>query len=114
MKTTGISHAKVTRPLFSGTVPRKRLFILLDKAGEGAVVWVTGPPGSGKTTLVNDYLAARRLPCLWYEVDGGDAAPATFFHHLTIAVRKAAPGIRRPMPAPSPERLRDVTAFSRR
>jgi len=106
--------AKVTRPLLSGTVPRRRLFSLLDRGREGAIVWVDGPPGCGKTTLVSGYLEARKLPCLWYDLDRGDADPATFFLHLAAAVRMAAPRIRRSMPSLTPENLPDVPSFSRR
>jgi len=114
MTATGIPIAKVTRPLLSWMVPRSRLFSLLGKGGGGAIVWVDGPPGCGKTTRVSGYIEARKLPCLWYDLDEGDADPATFFHYLGAAIRKAAPRIRRPMPTFSPEHLPDVHSFSRR
>ena len=83
--------SKVIRPILRDVFPRKRLFILLDQMRKQPVIWVSGLAGSGKTTLVNSYLEARRIPCLWYEVDEGDADLATFFYYLGQAAKKAAP-----------------------
>ncbi len=55
MSTKLVSLAKTTRPSFSGVLPRDRLFAMLD-ASQKSVIWVTGPPGCGKTTLVASYL----------------------------------------------------------
>ena len=88
--------AKTTRPTLAATVARPRLFRRLDRARQRPVTWVWGPPGAGKTTLVASYLAARRRPALWYQVDGGDGDVATFFYYLG----QAAPRRRRPAPAP--------------
>jgi LuxR family maltose regulon positive regulatory protein len=71
--------AKLTPPRLHGAVPRERLFRVLDAKREFPVVWVTGPPGSGKTTLVTSYLEAISAPSIWYLLDGGDSDPATFF-----------------------------------
>ncbi len=48
--------AKTTRPSYSGVLPRKRLFDLLDRARQKPIIWITGPPGSGKTALAASYL----------------------------------------------------------
>jgi ATP/maltotriose-dependent transcriptional regulator MalT len=72
-----ISIAKIARPTLPKVFPRERLFKLLDQSRERSVIWVTGPAGSGKTTLVASFLYSRKLPCLWYQVDAGDADPAT-------------------------------------
>src|SRR3990172_8069499 len=73
MKRTQTSIAKITRPKITGVYERKRLFKLLDQRLERPVVWISAPAGSGKTTLVASYLDARKLPCLWYQVDEGDS-----------------------------------------
>jgi DNA-binding SARP family transcriptional activator len=78
------------------------------------VIWVTGPPGCGKTTLVASYLDARKLRCLWYQVDAGDADPATFFYYLGQAAKRAAPRKRKPLPLLTPEYLQGIPAFSQR
>ena len=65
--------AKITRPILTEIFPRKRLFEALDRGRKRPVTWIAGPPGCGKTTLVSSYLDARKLPCLWYQVDPGDA-----------------------------------------
>lgn len=54
-------------------------------------VWVTGPAGSGKTTVVNHYLKDRNLPCLWYTIDEGDSDIASFFYYLKWAVKAHFP-----------------------
>lgn len=107
------SIAKITRPAVSDVLHRKRLFHLLDNARKRPVVWIMGPPGSGKTTLVTSYLQASRLPCLWYQVDAGDADIASFFYYLGLAANRAAPR-NKPLPLLTPEYLTGLPAFTRR
>ena len=76
--------AKLSRPRLYDALPRNRLFRLLDEA-RPSVIWVAAPPGAGKTTLVASYLESRKLPGIWYQVDSGDADPATFFYYLGLA-----------------------------
>ena len=45
--------AKVTCPTSTGYFPRYRLYRLLDKARKAPVLWITGPPGCGKTALIS-------------------------------------------------------------
>ncbi len=79
-------YPKSTGPKLSKVILRPRLFGLLDRARKGPVIWITGPPGSGKTTLVASYIKSRGLPGVWYQIDGRDADPATFFYYLKLAV----------------------------
>jgi len=106
--------AKLTRPRSEGIFPRKRLFRRLDQARTRAVIFITAPPGSGKTSLVTSYLKDRKLPCLWYQVDAGDADVASFFYYMGIAAKKAAPRYRRPLPLFTPEYGLGVPTFTRR
>lgn len=96
------SPAKITRPRPGDVVPRHRLFRILDRAKAKPFLWIMGPPGAGKTALVADYLARLRVTALWYQIDPGDIDPATFFHYLTLAAKKAAPRHRRPLPRFAP------------
>src|SRR3990172_8670359 len=109
-----ISIAKITRPKITGVYERKRLFKLLDQRLEKPVVWISGPAGSGKTTLAASYLDNRKLSCLWYQVDEGDADIATFFYYLGLAAKKAAPRVKHPLPLLTPEYIGGVPVFSRR
>ena len=108
------SLAKISRPSSSGVFPRHRLFRLLDSSRSKPIIWITGPPGSGKTTLVTSYLDARKIPSLWYQVDEGDADLASFFYYLGLAGKKAAPRKRKPLPLLTPEYLQGILTFSRR
>lgn len=74
---------------------------------------MTGPGGYGKTTCVASYIQARDLPCLWFQVDSGDADLATFFYYLGLAGKKAAPRKRKPLPVLTPEYMRGIPEFSR-
>ena len=75
--------AKITRPVRGGNLPRTRLFRLIDQRGKRVpLLWICGPPGCGKTTLVSTYIEARKIPALWYRIDEGDDDPASFFYYL--------------------------------
>ncbi len=104
---------KVSRPRISGIVERERLFRQLDKGRHRQLIWVSGPAGAGKTTLIASYLDSRKIPCLWYQLDEGDADLATFFYYLGHAARKAAPHSHQTLPLLTPEYLTGLATFSK-
>jgi LuxR family maltose regulon positive regulatory protein len=85
------SLAKLSRPRLARVHPRERLFQRLDECLEHPAVWVSGVAGAGKTTLIASYLSARKLPALWYHVDGSDIDPAACCHYLRLAATRMAP-----------------------
>jgi len=109
-----VSLAKTMRPGLLAVVQRDKLFERMDLGAERGVIWVAGPPGAGKTTLVSSYLEHRRLRHLWYQVDRGDVDAATFFHYLGLAASREPSLDRGSLPAISSHRGSDIIAFSRR
>jgi DNA-binding SARP family transcriptional activator len=110
----GVAFAKTTRPAIGALVPRERLFALLDGTPGRTVAWISGSPGSGKTSLAASYVEARRLRCLWYQIDADDADVATFFHYLGHAARRLDGTARAKEPAtPASRPGSDVAAHAR-
>ena len=107
--------AKLTRPRLHGAVARGRLFAQLDEArGRRPAICIVGPPGAGKTTLAASWLDARGAKGIWYQVDAGDTDLATFFHYLGQAAGPYTRKGQAPLPALTPEYLKDIEGFSRR
>lgn len=91
----GVSLAKTTRPSAYSVLPRERLFTALDAMRRARMLWVHGPPGCGKTSLVSSYLDARASNGIWYQIDAGDVDPASLCLYLADAINGS--GQRLPM-----------------
>ena len=106
--------AKLTVPALPDVVPRERLFKVIDTARKSKVVWICARPGSGKTTLAASYLRSRRRPCLWIDLDAGDADPAAFFHYLKLAAQTSKSRSLDPLTHLSPEYMPQLAVFAQR
>jgi LuxR family transcriptional regulator, maltose regulon positive regulatory protein len=112
MRGTQSLPPKLTRPAATGLIRRERLFKLLDEKLRRKLVWISGPAGAGKTSLLSSYLETRRLHTLWYQIDVRDADLATFFHYLRLAVHGRGRG--ESLQVFSPAHSAELDAFSRR
>ncbi len=71
---------------------RPRLTECLQANLSHPITLVTAPAGSGKTTLVADFVRAHARRFVWYQLDQGDADPLIFLEYLTHGIRQAVPG----------------------
>ncbi|MBS3809677.1 MAG: hypothetical protein KGY38_05950, partial [Desulfobacterales bacterium] len=105
--------AKISRPRVQKVLQRRRLFHLLDDTRAYPATWICGPGGSGKTTFVASYIEENQLPCLWYQVDEGDADIAAFFYYLGVAGKELARE-EKDLPFLTPEYALGIPTFTRR
>src|SRR5207302_4139428 len=52
------------------------------------VTLVTANAGSGKTTLVADFIRKQEHPYIWYQLDHTDADAAVFLGYLTFGIQQ--------------------------
>ncbi len=109
-------QGKITPPqLYDRVYSRQKLYSRLDTCFENqASVWVTGLPGSGKTTLCAAYSADRSLHTLWYRLDNADIDPVTFFYYMEC-IFSCFPDIKAVnLPSWQPNNEETLERFSRR
>ena len=69
-------------------IQRDKLNDLLDKAGAYKLVLVSSPAGSGKSTIVADYIKRNSLDCSWYSLDSTDNDLLQFLSYLVKGLGK--------------------------
>jgi len=82
------------------SLPRPRLFALLDRGLTVRLTLLSAPPGYGKTTLVAQWLAERSqgaagFSVAWYRVDEADNTPLTFVDGLAAALARVHSNVER-------------------
>ena len=55
------------------------------------VTLITANAGSGKTTLVADFLRKQERPYLWYQLDHTDSDPVVFLGYLAYGIQQRVP-----------------------
>ncbi|MDT7689194.1 MAG: hypothetical protein QOE46_1953 [Acidobacteriota bacterium] len=73
-------------------LPRPRLVERLQQNLPHAVTLVTAPAGSGKTTLVADFIRTGGHPFVWYQLDQADSDPLVFLGYVTHGIKQIVPG----------------------
>ncbi len=86
----------------------------MERAGRDGILWLSGPAGSGKTTLAAGYVENAKTLCLWQQLDEGDRDPSNFFYYLRLAAMKE--GIRNAegLPLLTSEYKENPSLFARR
>ncbi|MDQ3665731.1 MAG: hypothetical protein M3410_03865 [Acidobacteriota bacterium] len=56
------------------------------------ITLVTANAGSGKTTLVADFLRAHKRQFVWYQLDHTDADPFVFLGYVSFGIQQVVPG----------------------
>jgi LuxR family maltose regulon positive regulatory protein len=77
--------AKTTRPQLPGIVYRERCSDLLNEARDSQILYISGPAGQGKSTLVLSWLKRARKRVVYLRLDEHDNLPETIFPVLAEA-----------------------------
>lgn len=107
-----IRTAKLNPPKLIDIYTRENLISQLELSMHKPLVWISGPAGSGKTTLVADYIAQKELPVIWYQMDAADTDPASFFYYMGLAAKRNGIRKKNPLPILSPEMAQNIEKFS--
>ncbi len=74
-------------------VERERVLELLDPVQHARLVLVSAPAGSGKTTLVTNWVRRVGTPVAWVSLDPGDDDPQVFLACLAEAFHNIGPDV---------------------
>jgi LuxR family maltose regulon positive regulatory protein len=85
-------RTKLQRPRLPGDlVPRRRLLDRLKAGSDRKLTLVSAMAGTGKTTLLAQWLEECPRPSAWLSLDEHDNDPVVFLYYLIAAVRTAFP-----------------------
>jgi LuxR family maltose regulon positive regulatory protein len=102
-------RTKLLRPQLAPTlVPRPRLLDKLLDRPDATLMLLVASAGSGKTTLINQFLEQRAWSVAWLSLDESDDDLVVFLSYVTAAVQGVFPGgcsltqklLRTPQPPP--------------
>ena len=113
MRGNKVELTKVTRPRLHSTYLRTELNTLLDELSAIPVIFISGKPGSGKTSLISNYIESRNMPCIWYHVNKGEDDVSKFFYYFSIAAMKINPFKKTILPQLSPERVSGLPSLAK-
>ncbi|HTK11713.1 MAG TPA: LuxR C-terminal-related transcriptional regulator [Ktedonobacteraceae bacterium] len=84
---------KFTAPLFyfKKTLTRTRLHERLSAGSNSPFTLVTAPAGSGKTTIVCEWLQQKQIEAAWLSLDERDNDPERFWQYVLAALQKRVP-----------------------
>jgi LuxR family transcriptional regulator, maltose regulon positive regulatory protein len=75
-----------TPPCRPGMISRKHLNDLLNSGKDRSLIVVSGPPGSGKTSLVSQWIEENGLKTAWYSLDESDDDGELFYRYLVTTL----------------------------
>jgi len=80
-------------PARPGLIERPRLIERMRAALSSSLILVSAPAGSGKTTLVSDWIRQNQeqTPAAWVSLDEGDNDPVRFWDYFVAAVKTLQP-----------------------
>lgn len=88
-KKPSVYYSKVTCPRLPKVIKRKGCLKALADAKDRKIIYISGKPGQGKTTLALSWLKETRIKPAWITLDENDNDPANFFLLLKEAFSAA-------------------------
>ena len=73
-------------------IPEAVLRLQIAASDPATSAWVAANAGSGKTTLIADFLRKQERPYVWYQLDHTDADPAVFLGYLAYGIQQRVAG----------------------
>ena len=76
----------------SRALRRQRLLVEMGRVPDVRLLLVTGPAGSGKSTLMADFVAQRQRRCAWLSLGEEDQDPQVFFSYFLESIARTYKG----------------------
>lgn len=98
----------------SDLLERPRLTERLVANIDAPITLVAADAGSGKTTLIADFLRHSSRPSVWYQLDHTDADPIVFLNYIAQGIKAIEPGFGNALIAYLTESSEDLVRFPER
>lgn len=92
MKRSVLSN-KLTMPKLSPILHRADLVAQLQKAADYPLILLQGPPGFGKTCLVQDWISHSDHHVCWFTIDSMNNVPSDFWQYICSSLSSLSPNM---------------------